>query len=244
MLTSLKTLHIEFESPRSLPDRRLDPRTRVLLPALTYLHLKGIGEYLEDLAARIDAPLLDRLIITFFYQLIYDSPQLIQFMSRTPKFKAHNEALVVFTSYNVSLTLPHTSDAILQMRISCNQSDRQLSSLARVCSSSIPQALMSTIERLRIENESNWQVNSENSQWLELFRPFTTVKYLSVFSNFMPHIAPALKELVGERVAEVLPALQTLDLYRPLPPGPARETIEQFVAARQLAGHPIVISHW
>ena len=244
VLTSLRALHVEFESPRSLPDRRLHQRTRVLLPVLTYLQLKGIGEYMEDLVARIDAPLLDQLIITFFYQLIFDSPQLIQFMSRTPKFKAHNEALVVFTSYNVSLTLPHTSDAMLQMGILCNQSDRQLSSLAQVCSSSIPRALMSTIERLRIENESNWQDNSENSQWLELFRPFTAVKYLSVFSNFMPHIAPALKELVGERVTEVLPALQTLYLYRPLPPGPAWETIEQFVAARQLAGHPIVVSHW
>jgi hypothetical protein len=246
VLTSLKTLHIEFqfESPRSLPDRRLHPRTRVLLPALTELQLKGIREYPEGLVARIDARLLDRLIITFFHQLIFDSPQLIQFMSRTLKFKAHNEALVVFSSYNVSLTLPHTSDAMLEMRIPCNQSDRQLSSLARVCSSSIPRALMSTIERLRIENESIWQDDNENSQWLELFRSFTAVKYLSVSSNFMPHIAPALKELVGERVTEVLPALQTLDLYRPLAPGPVRETIEQFVAARQLAGHPIVVSHW
>ena len=242
VLTSLKALHIEFESPQSLPDRRPHPRTRVLLPVLTYLQLKGMGEYLEDLVARIDAPLLDKLIITFFYQLIFDSPQLTQFMSRTPKFKAHNEALVVFTSYNVSLTLPHTSDAVLQLRISCNQSNRQLSSLVQVCSSSIPRALISTIERLRIENESNWQDDSENGQWLELFRPFTAVKYLSVFSYFMPYIAPALKELVGERVTEVLPALQTLQLYGPLPPGPAQETIDQFVAARQLAGHPIAIS--
>ena len=112
----------------------------------------------------------------------------------------------------------------------------------QVCSSSIPRALISTIERLRIENESNWQDDSENGQWLELFRPFTAVKYLSVFSYFMPYIAPALKELVGERVTEVLPALQTLQLYGPLPPGPAQETIDQFVAARQLAGHPIAIS--
>ena len=244
VLTSLKALHIEFDSPRSLPDRRLHPRTRVLLPALTYLQLKGIGEYLEDLVARIDAPLLHQLIITFFNQPRFDSPQLTQFMSRTPKFRAHNEALVIFRSYNVSLTLPHTSDAVLQMSISCNQSDRQLSSLAQVCSSSIPLALISTIGRLRIENESDWQDDSENSQWLELFRPFTAVKYLSVTSSFMPHIAPALKELVGESVTEVLPALQTLHLYRPLSPGPARETIEQFVAARQLAGHPLAISHW
>jgi hypothetical protein len=60
----------------------------------------------------------------------------------------------------------------------------------------------------------------------------------------MPHIAAALKELVGERVTEVLPALQTLVLEEPLPSGPVRETIERFVAARQLAGRPIVIYRW
>jgi hypothetical protein len=242
VLTSLKNFRIGFESPRSPPDRRPPLQTRVLLPVLTFLQFKGAGEYLEDLVARIDAPLLNQLIITFFHQLISDSPRLTQFMSRTPKFKAHNEALVVFSSYDVSVTLPHTSDAVLQFRISCSQSDRQLSSLAQVCSSSINQALISTIERLRIRNESHWQDDSENSQWLELFRPFTAVKHLYTSSKFLPHIAPALKELVGERVTEVLPALQTISLYGPLPPGPVQETIGQFVAARQLAGCPIAIS--
>jgi hypothetical protein len=243
VLTSLKVLHIEFDSPRSLPDRRLHPRTRVLLPALTYLQFKGIGEYLEDLVARIDAPLLHQLIITFFNQPRFDTSQLTQFMSRTPKFEAHNEAVVLFTSYDVSVTLPHTSDAVLQLSILCSQSARQLSFVAQVCSSSIPQALISAIERLSIQNELHWPDDNGNSRWLEIFRPFAAMKYLSVFSKSMPHIVPALKELAGKRVTEVLPALQTLSLYGPLPPGPVRETIKQFVAARQLAGHPIAVSH-
>ena len=60
-LTRLESLWIRFRSPRSRPDRRRrpPPPTRTLLPALTRFTFKGVSEYLDDLVARIDAPLLD-----------------------------------------------------------------------------------------------------------------------------------------------------------------------------------------
>ena len=79
VLTRLETLHIGFESPRCHPEqtsRRPPPATRTLLPVLTKLWFKGVGNYLEDLVAQVDAPLLDKFSITFFHQLIYDTPQL------------------------------------------------------------------------------------------------------------------------------------------------------------------------
>ena len=79
-LTSLETLQISFDPPLSRPDRnsrRPPPLTRTLLPALTHLVFRGVSEYLEVLVARIDAPLLDKLYITFFHQLIFDTPQLL-----------------------------------------------------------------------------------------------------------------------------------------------------------------------
>ena len=84
--TRLEVLCIEFESPRSRPpreSRRLSPLTRSVLPALTVLRFVGASEYLEDLVARIDAPLLDELDITFFHQLLFNTPHLVQFTSRT-----------------------------------------------------------------------------------------------------------------------------------------------------------------
>jgi len=45
-------------------------------------------------------------------------------------------------------------------------------------------------------------------------------------------------------VIEVLPALQSLFLEEFLPSEPVQEAIGKFVAARQLAGHPIIVSHW
>jgi hypothetical protein len=89
-----------------------------------------------------------------------------------------------------------------------------------------------------------WQDVFENRQWLELFHPFTAVKNLYISSEFAPRVVPALKELIGEGVTEVLPALQTLFLEEPLSSGPVQKTVEQFVAARQLAGHLISVSRW
>jgi hypothetical protein len=247
VLTRLESLVIGYKSPRCGPDRRRPPpRTRTLLPVLTKLEFRGVGEYLEDLVARIDAPLLNKLDITFFHQPIFDTPQLTQLIGRSPKFSAH-EAYVVFCDWVVWITLPQTFDGRLDLGVSCRQSDWQLSSLAQVCGSSFPQTLIAVVERLYIENRLSpwhWQDDIESSQWLELFHPFAAVKELYLSREFVPRIAPALKELVKERVTEVLPALQTLFLEEPLPSGPVQDTIGQFVAARQLAGHSISVSRW
>lgn len=89
-LTKLETLHLGFRSPLSRPDQtghRLPPLTRILLPVLTSLWFRGVSEYLEDLVSQIDAPLLDDVIITFFNQLVFDTPQLLRFVSRTESLK-------------------------------------------------------------------------------------------------------------------------------------------------------------
>ena len=252
VLTNLKCLNIEFEFSRSWPDqksRRPPPPTRALLPALTELQFIGVSEYLEDLVARIDAPLLDKSDIIFFHQLIFDTPQLAQFISRTPKFKASDEVHVIFHDGSVWVTLPQTFDGALQLGISCSKSDWQLSSLAQVCSLSFPHDLISMVEQLYIQC-GYWDMpcidDIENNQWLELLHPFTSVKHLYISSKFTSSIVPAFQGLSGERVMEVLPALESLFVESD-PSEDSRlveEGIGQFVSARQLAGHPIAVSHW
>jgi hypothetical protein len=63
------------------------------------------SEYLEDLVATIDASRLNGLDVTFFNQIDFDTPLLAQFLSRTPTFKAPNEASVFFHDSAVSITL-------------------------------------------------------------------------------------------------------------------------------------------
>ena len=86
-----------------------------------------------------------------------------------------------------------------------------------------------------------WQDDMEDTQWLELLHPFANVKDLHLSRILPTRIAPALQELTGERVTEVLPVLQNifLDLYDE--PEPVPKAIWEFVAARQLSGCPVAI---
>jgi hypothetical protein len=63
----------------------------------------------EDLVAQIDAPLLESIYVTFFDQLVFDIPQLAQFMKRMARFQALTELHVDFSSYSVQVkSLPPT----------------------------------------------------------------------------------------------------------------------------------------
>ena len=250
-LTSLEDLCLEFQSPQSYPDqasRRPPPSTRFVLPVLTELRFKGACEYLDDLAACIDAPELNDLNITFFNQILFDTPQIIQFISRTQILEALDNAHVVFERDAAWVNLSsQTSDyGELNVKIPCKESDWQVSSLEQVCTSSLP--LLSMLEDLYIYEDSdprpNWQGNIENALWLELLHPFTAVKNLYLSKKIAPLIVPALQELVGARTTEALPTLQNIFWEGLQPSGPVHEDLGWFIAARRITTHPIAISHW
>ena len=236
-LTRLERLLLHFKSPLSRPVRRPHPPTRSILLALTDFRFQGVSEYLEDLVARIDAPLLDSFNIKFFHQLTFDTPQLAQFLARTPNTEPPVEAHVVFSHSDVVVTCPRTYPRGFSLGISCTQSDWQMSSLTQVCNSSFPEAFIPTVERLYIYNPApHWQDDTEDSQWVEVLHPFTAVKYLYLSQGCTPRIAPALQGLTGE----VLPSLQNLYLEDLHPSGgPVQGVIGKFVVARQLA-----VSYW
>jgi hypothetical protein len=78
-LSGLTYLFIGFESPASRPDwrtRHPPPLTRIVLPALALLKFHGVSDYLEDLVARFDAPLLNKVKISLVNQLFFDIRQL------------------------------------------------------------------------------------------------------------------------------------------------------------------------
>src|SRR5258708_1080485 len=254
-LTRLKFLYLGFKSPQSRPDQqrqRHPPPTRAVLPALSSFLFRGVSEYLEDLVSRIDAPQLGQLHISFFHQLIFDTPQLTQFICRIPTVKAHDQAQarLVFSERLVSVVFPRTPSGVFRLRILCGQSDWQLSSLAQICVSSFPQALIPTVEHLYIVEDSHlqphWQDDFENSQWLEILHPFTAVKNLYLSKDLASCVAQSLQDLVGGQATElpVLPALRSLFLEELHPLGPVAEAIGRFVAARHSSDHPIAISPW
>ena len=250
-LTSLERLSLDFESPRSHPDRAnrcLPPTTRSALPVLTVFWFKGACEYLEDIVTRIDAPRLNNLHITLFNQIVFDMPQFTQFISRSPTLETFEKALVVFMDRAAWVSLsPQTSDhGTLDMTIPCIESDWQVSSMEQVCTSCLPS--LSTLEDLYIYERQYpqlvWKDSIENTLWLELLRPFTGVKNLHLSETFASLIIPALQELSGGRTTEVLPALQNIFLEEHQQLGTVKEGIQQFSAMRQVTGHPIAVSRW
>jgi F-box-like len=252
-LASLEIFVLEFQSPLSLPDResrRPPPSTRNIFPVLKYYSFKGVSEYLDDVVARIDAPLINELSISLFNQIEFDTPQFIKFISRTPRFKAFKIVHIFFKYDHGGVKLvPETSrysETNVNVSIPCRELDWQISSLEQVFTSCLPS--LSTLEDLIIYEHPHlslqWPENIENALLLELLHPFPSVKHLYLSGQVAPHIGLALQELVGTRTMEVLPTLEYIFLEEIQPSGPVPEGIEQFAAARQVASHPIAVSRW
>ena len=70
------------------------------------------------------------------------------------------------------------------------------------------------------------------------------MKNLYISDKIALRIGPALQELVERRATEVLPALDNIFLEGFESLGRVQKGIGQFVAARQVASHPVAVSHW
>ena len=246
--TSLKSLILIFESPRSRPDptsRRPPPSTRSVLPVLTFFCFRGVSEYLDDLVACIDAPQLDTFSVTFFNGIVFDTPQLVRFISHTPKWKAFEKVFIdLRDDVTVDFSSQTSRNGEFTVAVLCYGLNRRVSSLEQLCTSFLP--LFSILEDLYFYMGYHPDRNAsvENRQWLELLRPVMAVKNLYLSEKFASRIAPALQELVEGRTTDVFPALQNIFLEGLEPRGSVQEGIRQFVAARQVANHPISISSW
>ncbi|KAF8502730.1 hypothetical protein F5888DRAFT_1904330 [Russula emetica] len=246
-LTRLESLRFWFRPHRALESRRLPPPplTCSILPGLTNIKFKGTSEYLAVILARIDAPRLNGLYITFFnpITIISDTSQLFQFINRSPTLRALEKGCIVSHPPDISVRFsPRTSycDKLI-VEIPYTASGWRL----LVCTPPLPP--VSTLEDLYI----NWppgrrsrQGDVENALWLEVLHPFAAVKNLYLLKGIVPRIAPALQELVGGRTTEVLPTLENIFLEGFQASGPLHEGIEKFVAARRLTIHPVAVSRW
>ena len=159
VLTSLETLHIEFECDNwrpffFLPRQPLSspvspPPARSILPALTFFSFKGETEYLDDLVPWIDCPRLYRLSMAFF-DGIWTAPEIDQFISRTPTLGAYDEARFIFESRKALVRLrqshPQVDHGMLEVEI---LSGGEFSSLLKICTSS--SHLLLAVEKLYID---------------------------------------------------------------------------------------------
>jgi hypothetical protein len=244
-LTSLTYLSIVFESPASRPDpttRHPPPLTRAVLPALTNFRFWGVSEYLEDLIAQIDAPLLHTTQIRIFNQLVFGIQQVPRFIGYAPALMPYYSAIIDSSVGSVGVTFsprrrrPFIGES-LSFDILCYRVDRQVSSVAQICNQL--SFVLSSIDQLSI-SEQGWDslVGMGNTQWLELFQPFTAVRTLRIFNTIPSPILSGLQWFSGGSATQVLPALEELQLSR------YRASYLKnlpFVVARQRSDHPLVV---
>ena len=243
-LTRLECLCTWFKSPTfRLQLSYSTLSTRLVLPSLITFHFRGCSEYLEHFLARIDTPLLESFTITYFNQLDFQVPQLSQFIGRTENLELaqSRHEQVRFRVSNAYIELYFEEKGYrrsrLTLRISCESLHWQISHMAQILGQS--PIIASNVDKLSIEEvdmqlDLGSQDDTDDTNWLELLRPFTSVKMLHGSKYLARYIAFALDGVTEDMVTRVLPALESLSLEnQPL------GSIRKFLAVRRLSGHPV-----
>jgi hypothetical protein len=246
MLPKLEGCTIEFQSDTPSPDRiRPLPATRNVLPTLTYIDFQGTYEYLEDLIAQIDGPLLKWIWIVYLnHPVDFQVTQLSEFIDRSvgPESTPSRRAHVTFHVDRIAFTLcrranyPSWSQRPVETTILPDAFDWKIPEMAQVLSQF--STTLYTVVHLEIvealyEDQSLIE-RAHYADWLHLFRQFPAMQILNVSGYLSGYIAIALKEITTEMVAEVFPSLRLIFLQDE--PASSFETI---VASRRLSDRPV-----
>ena len=243
-LHRLESLCLWFKAPIFRHQLRSSPvvSRHVLLSLITFSFL-GSSEYLEHFLAQIDTPRLRSVNVTYFNQLDFLVPQLPRFIRRTKHLElaqsrySHGHIHISNSYLKLDFGEQENRASGLTLCISCKWLDWQFLHLAQILGQ-FP-AMVSNVEYLSIDEndlqlEPGWKDSVDDTDWLELLRPFTAVKMLYGSKRLAAHIALALDGVGGEMITDVLPALALLSLEdQPV------ASVEKYLAVRQLCGHPV-----
>ncbi|KAH9964766.1 hypothetical protein BGW80DRAFT_1563227 [Lactifluus volemus] len=248
-LPKLKSLTIDFDFPTSHPERRNrapPPLTRFVLPALTSILFCGVSEYLEVLAARFDAPLLNEFNIRFFHRPVFYIPQTVRFLSCLDSFNPSSQTLTInlwgflYISLDSNTTHHFTNPPILSwhIMIMCIDPDSQVDSVTQICSQILP--FRSSVTSLIIKYHGI--SNLDPTPWLQLFHSFPAVQSLQIPVELQPFVTSVLEGPREESLpaAEVFPLLHSLSIVG-LKPG---ESVQQPIQSsfRRRSGCTVAVS--
>jgi len=213
-----------------------------LFPALIDFGFSGRSEYLEDLVARIDSPRLNLISIGYLSQLHdFRVAQLLKFIDRSedPEISLIRHADVMFSRHSVHFDMYPCPESrrdwgrVIVM-IEGQPSESQASHVVQVFSQ--PSTMLSRVLHLKISSRQDDILDGYRNMWPHLLRQLSHIRTLHVSRDFSGYIALALEGITGEMATGVLPVVDLIYLD-----GQPVSCIGQFLAARQLSGHPITI---
>jgi hypothetical protein len=239
------SFHIRPPTSRLAPSSRSPPQARVTLPSLRDLKFHGDSEYLEALVSRMNLPVLHDFSITFYNQLIFEIPQLCQFIGLVDALSSPTKVIVEPHRGRVSITLIRRGArrgylGAFNFDILCRQLDWQLSSAAQLFTQLTP--ILTSVRRLIIKQSSilppiREENDVDSAQWLDLFAPFSGVLMVRVTEEF---VADVVQDL-GMATLGVLPSMTFLLLHGHRNSKSVQEAAELFVNARKRSGHKLTL---
>ena len=104
--------------------------------------------------------------------------------------------------------------------------------------------MLSTAEGLALRYQhgtsSEWQDKFDHTQWRNFFKPYSGVKVLYVAEELIGQLSQSLPLEDGEDPLELFPELKELVYFKK---GDAGDMFTSFINARQIAGHPVTLTH-
>ncbi|KAH8989315.1 hypothetical protein EDB86DRAFT_3081045 [Lactarius hatsudake] len=222
VLPRLECLSIEFQSPDSPADRTpLPPETRAVLPSLTTFLFKGESAYLEVIMARVYTPKLDSIDITYTDDRDFRAAELSKFIERSVlKPSRFGYAKIPFECDGICFYFFRRIDSVsptIAIRITSSDwlPDLVLD-MARVLNQT--SAMLSDVVHLEVTIESSsphWRDDvgddiPDDTEWVELFRPFTAVRKLYICKELAECITRALGDRTEGASTQVLPSLESI----------------------------------
>ena len=245
-LTRLRSVYITFHHSGSFPRHHspapLTHSVLAVLAVLASLAFEGDSEYLEDLIARVNAPHINRLSLSFSYQTVFDVSQVPRFIHGSEMFKPPLFASVEVSHRGVDISILSSANGYLFLQTYCPGLNTQLSWSRQIFTQLSP--LLSHVDELELCSGYDMPLRRQNSAlWLEILSLFSDVQTLSIYDDGLEvAIAGILGRLAGERAIEMLPMLNTLvlsgfdDIEFSVTP-----LLKSFIDARQLSDHPVVV---
>jgi len=247
-LLHLEELSIGFAVPIPLPSTETEllpaPLPRVTLPTLKRLMFRGVAVYLENLVAQINTPLLERLVVTLFFEVAFTLVSLKQFTHTTGRLRCLS-AKVLFRREGVSIVTDNgvfPSIGGLTINVNCEHLDWQIDAATQCCGAL--EQVLSAVEDLTVDLDndgmpSDWGDPLDSVLWHGLLLPFGSVKKLQIGSSLTSELSNALKSDTAELDLNLLPELQTLEVQ--LEVNDANMAFSTFIETRELEGRPVVL---